>query len=116
MRLPSLFKTPKHQQFHIKPRYYDPVKEYVEERRRVVASQMKEEADGDKDRYSANIRAGFDRSRGKATSPKAGMAQGLMVVGLTVTMAIYWFYGDWALYFFGIFIAAYIYMKVKGIL
>ncbi|NQZ77424.1 MAG: hypothetical protein HRT61_15185 [Ekhidna sp.] len=32
MRFPSLFRLPRHQQFRIQPRYYDPVKEEIQER------------------------------------------------------------------------------------
>jgi len=32
MRFPSLFRIPKYQQFEIKPRYYDPIKEEIKER------------------------------------------------------------------------------------
>ncbi|BDC99993.1 hypothetical protein [Persicobacter psychrovividus] len=117
MKLPSLFKIPKHQQFNVKPRYYDPVKEHVEERRRIVEQQMAREARGESDAaYASSIREGFQRNRKKNSPVRAGMAQGLMVIGLISSVLIYWFYGDWAFYFFGIFIAAYIYLKVKGIL
>jgi len=32
MRFPSLFRLPRYQQFDIKPRYYDPIKEEIKER------------------------------------------------------------------------------------
>jgi len=35
-----LFRIPKHQQFHIQPRYYDPVKEEVKERIERIKQQM----------------------------------------------------------------------------
>ena len=41
MRFPSLFRLPKHQQFHIKPRYYDPVKEEIRERTERIREGMK---------------------------------------------------------------------------
>lgn len=40
MRFPSLFRLPRHQQFQIKPRYYDPVKEEIEERTERIKSQL----------------------------------------------------------------------------
>ncbi len=42
MRFPSLFRLPKYQQFQIKPRYYDPIKEEIEER----TERIKQELDG----------------------------------------------------------------------
>ncbi len=32
MKLPTIFRTASHQRFEIKPRYYDPIKEEIEER------------------------------------------------------------------------------------
>ncbi|WP_462254347.1 hypothetical protein [Ekhidna sp.] len=46
MRFPSLFRLPKHQQFRIQPRYYDPVKEEIEERTERIKEQMDGEATG----------------------------------------------------------------------
>ena len=42
-----LFRIPKHQQFHIKPRYYDPVKEEVKERTERIKLQMEDNRHGD---------------------------------------------------------------------
>ena len=41
MRFPSLFRLPRHQRFHIQPRYYDPVKEEIEERTERIKDEMK---------------------------------------------------------------------------
>ncbi len=40
MRFPSLFRVPKYQQFEIKPRYYDPVKEEIKERTERIKQEM----------------------------------------------------------------------------
>lgn len=38
MKFPSVFKIPRHQRFHIEPRYYDPVKEEIQDReKRIIA-------------------------------------------------------------------------------
>lgn len=34
MKFPSIFRLPSHQRFDIQPRYYDPIKEEIEEKRR----------------------------------------------------------------------------------
>lgn len=47
MKFPSVFKIPRHQRFHIEPRYYDPVKEEVEDReRRIIAEIKSQKKDG----------------------------------------------------------------------
>ena len=54
MKLPSLFKTPKYRKFDYNPRYYDPVKEEVEERVQRIKREMGEgEADSERPRKSA---------------------------------------------------------------
>ena len=40
MRFPSLFRLPRHQQFRIVPRYYDPVKEEIQERTERIKQEM----------------------------------------------------------------------------
>ncbi|MEO1254283.1 MAG: hypothetical protein AAFY41_05290 [Bacteroidota bacterium] len=47
MRFPSLFRLPKHQQFRIQPRYYDPVKEEIRERTERIKEEMEGKESGD---------------------------------------------------------------------
>ncbi len=60
-----LFRTPTHQQFSYKPRYWDPKKEEAEERRRRVETIQEGGVDGMKER----LRGGFRKGAG-------GMATG----------------------------------------
>ena len=46
MRFPSLFRTPRHQKFHIEPRYYDPIKEEIAERTERIRKEMDGEYKG----------------------------------------------------------------------
>jgi hypothetical protein len=43
MKLPSIFKTASHQRFSIKPRYYDPIKEEIEERTSRIKKELEQE-------------------------------------------------------------------------
>jgi Flp pilus assembly protein TadB len=43
MKLPTIFKTASHQRFAIKPRYYDPIKEEIEERTSRIRRELEEE-------------------------------------------------------------------------
>ena len=43
MKLPSIFKTASHQRFEIKPRYYDPIKEEIEERTSRIKKELEQE-------------------------------------------------------------------------
>ncbi|MEN8247584.1 MAG: hypothetical protein ABFS32_01525 [Bacteroidota bacterium] len=43
MKLPSIIKIPHYQRFNYEPRYYDPVKEDIEERRKKARRQLESE-------------------------------------------------------------------------
>lgn len=82
MRFPSLFRLPRHQQFRIVPRYYDPVKDEIQERTERIKDEMKGREEGNY--KSANI--SFKRKA--KTAPMTSMLQlgiaavlGLMVLG-----------------------------------
>jgi len=70
MKFPSIFKTSSPQRFDIKPRYYDPVKEEIEERTARIKKELEEEGllsgnEGHNPKgYGANIRGSFSNYRG----------------------------------------------------
>ena len=43
MKIPSIMRIAKHKRFHFEPRYYDPVKEDIENRTALIAQELKEE-------------------------------------------------------------------------
>jgi hypothetical protein len=43
MKLPSIFRTASHARFDIKPRYYDPIKEEIEERTSRIRLELEQE-------------------------------------------------------------------------
>lgn len=69
MKLPSIFKTASYQRFEIKPRYYDPIKEEIEERTARIKREL-EEANGipSEERlsgtYGGSIKGSFSGQRG----------------------------------------------------
>lgn len=82
MRFPSLFRLPKHQQFRIKPRYYDPVKEEIKERTERIKEQMEGKEGGNYQPSKINFK------RKTKSAPATSMLQlgiasllGLMVLG-----------------------------------
>ncbi|MBC6366422.1 hypothetical protein [Algoriphagus sp. AK58] len=67
MKFPSIFKTSSPQRFAIKPRYYDPVKEEIEERTSRIKKELEEEGllSGENSQgYGASIRGSFSSYRG----------------------------------------------------
>jgi hypothetical protein len=78
MRFPTLFRTPRHQQFHIEPRYYDPIKEQIKER----TERIKKEMDGELDEnYTSQISF-------KKRSVKKTPASSLLQLSIAVVLII----------------------------
>jgi hypothetical protein len=59
MKLPSILKIPSYQRFNYEPRYYDPIKEDIEERRKKFKKQM--DADGKRRSSRSRIEGSFRR-------------------------------------------------------
>lgn len=64
MALPSFFQQPKHRQFNVKPRYYDPEKERIEELKKRYDPSVSEEEK--LEAAKARIRESFQRDPKKA--------------------------------------------------
>jgi hypothetical protein len=70
MKLPTIFKTASYQRFSIKPRYYDPIKEEIEERTSRIKRELEEEGilerDGEysESQPSSSLRGSFSSYRG----------------------------------------------------
>ncbi len=116
MKVPSLLRIPKHQKFHIQPRYYDPVKEEVEQR----ISRIKNEIDGEKNEDSMQHRSrmmgAFGIQRSNRRGGKAGASQFLMILIVAGGFVGYIFYGNIALYSMGAVIALYYYLRLRKII
>lgn len=103
MKFPSLFRLPSSQQFEIKPRYYDPVKEFVEQRRSLVNSKH---GKGEKSRIT------FERRK-----TSAGMGTSLLQLIIAVvlgSMIVGWlFIGNDIFYFGLILVPFYFYFRIR---
>lgn len=68
MKLPSLFRTASNLRYDIKPRYYDPVKEEIEQRTARIKKEMESEgmisSDEDGKEFRSNLRGSFAQNRG----------------------------------------------------
>ena len=103
MRFPSLFRLPRSQQFEIKPRYYDPIKEFVDQRRSLVNSKNGE---GEKSRIS------FERRK---TSVGMGTSLLQLIIALVLgSMIVGWlFIGNDIFYFGLILVPFYLYFRIR---
>ena len=108
MRFPSLFRTPKYQQFEIKPRYYDPVKEFIEERRMVVNANQ----NGDPPNEPHISRIRFERKKNNE-GVSATLLQ-LIIVLILGGLLLGWLYiGNDVLYYGLIVIPVYFFFRFK---
>ena len=74
MKFPSIFRTSSHQRFDIKPRYYDPVKEEIEQRTARIKHELLEEGlineENNPSGHGVNIRGSFSSYR--SIKPRQG--------------------------------------------
>ncbi len=96
MKIPSLVKLPNHQRFYIKPRYYDPIKEEVEHRERLLIAEIN--AEKKKGVYTPGTRIATAFKRGVVKKDDSGMIRLLIVILLFGGTIAYMFYGSIALY------------------
>lgn len=90
-----LFRIPKHQQFQIKPRYYDPVKEEIEER----VARIKQREEGQANGSFLPPKIEFKRKTRSASSTS------LLQLGIATILGVGilgWLYmGDEVIYYLG---------------
>ncbi|GAB4233574.1 MAG: hypothetical protein Tsb0034_06820 [Ekhidna sp.] len=108
MRFPSLFRLPKHQQFDIKPRYYDPVKEEIRER----TERIKEEMEGKKAGNYNPSKISF-RRKTKSTSFTSMLQLGIAALLGLMVMGWLQFGNDIFYYLLWISIPAYLFYRIK---
>lgn len=119
MKIPSLIKIPKHQRFHIEPRYYDPVKEEIEQKTSRIKKELELEKNSTEDDQN-NVRtrmAGTFSSRiaKREKNGSAGLIQFILIVILFISFFGYIYFGNVALYFLGLVILLFVYMKIRKI-
>lgn len=130
MKFPSIFRVAQHARFEIKPRYYDPVKEEIDQRTSRIRKELQSEGklplseDGDSElRYSSTLRGAFaagSQIRGRSTSPfnNAGLIRLGIFILLIISVFGYIYFGPDALYTLayvigGIALLA-VFFKIKG--
>ncbi|WP_373492617.1 hypothetical protein [Aquiflexum sp.] len=132
MKFPSIFRTASHARFDIKPRYYDPVKEEIEQRTAKIKREL--QADGklplenenqetlNRD-YGSSIRGAFTQGspiKGRSSSMinSAGMIRLIIFLVLLGAFFGYVYLGPDALYtILYIFVGAglvYLFFRLKG--
>jgi hypothetical protein len=105
MKLPSIFKTASHQRFSIKPRYYDPIKEEIEERTSRIKKELEqegliepEEAGGSELPRRSAMKGSFSTYRGMKTRDTSvfnstGIIRTLLFLGMVAAAFGYIYIG-----------------------
>lgn len=88
MKVPSIFRLPRYQRFEVKPRYYDPIKEDLDNRSSRIKKEIELARQG---KQVESIRDAF-KARG-ASNRSADMFQILMIIIISVSIGGYIFYG-----------------------
>lgn len=96
MKIPSLFKIPNHQRFYIKPRYYDPVKEDVENRERLIIAEI--DVEKKMGTYVPGTRVAASFKRNGLKKDNGSILRLFLVIMLFGGTIGYMFYGQTALY------------------
>lgn len=115
MRFPSLLKIPDHKRFNLQPRYYDPVKEDIENRTDRIKREMKEQSENAENEAGHNSRiSGSFRRKSYYRENKTGMLRFAIMVFLIIGVFGYLFWGNIVLYILaGLGLSVYILSKFR---
>lgn len=128
MKFPSVFRTSNPSRFDIKPRYYDPVKEEIDQRTSRIKRELEEDGIIPKDRidsefsYQSGIRGSFAQHRGiKEKNPNpftsTAMIRSMIFFILLGTLGGYIYLGpvifEYILYFTLLVAAIYFFFRLK---
>lgn len=118
MKFPSIIRTPRHQRFNLEPRYYDPVKEELQERedrikRTLLLNDSKKNID-DAEGYSAHssLRGAFIQNR-RSKSGSTSFLQLIIMFLLAGLIFGYIYFGNIALYIVLTISSVLLYFKIK---
>ena len=107
MKLPSLMKKAKYQRFEVIPRYYDPIKEDIENRTSRIKAELGLTEDDTDLGYSSQISGSFRKNMKHATGN--GMGQ-TMMLRLVIMIALVMFAGGFVYIGSDIFYLALLYI------
>ncbi|HCX23447.1 MAG: hypothetical protein CMB80_08730 [Flammeovirgaceae bacterium] len=107
MKFPSIVKTARYRRFEMEPRYYDPIKEEIEER----TERLKREMTGEYDGQYTGARISFDRKTRKTAS--TSMMQ-LVIAAILGAGVIGWLYlGNDIFYALWAVVPFYLYFRLR---
>ena len=116
MKLPSLFRTPRYQKFHVEPRYYDPVKEEMDKRTEAIRRELNSgNEEIERPGYDSRISGSFKMRKSASTGSATIMQLVIMLLLISVIFG-YLYVGNIALYIFALVATLLVYLKIKRII
>lgn len=117
MKFPSILKIPEHKKFRMPNRYYDPIKEDIQNRTDLIKAEMdrRESLDPDHSDYQSRIEGAFSQKSYYKES-KSGMLRFTLMVLLSAGAVGYLYLGNIVLYsIIGLLVLIY-FLRKRGIL
>ena len=108
MKIPSLTKLPSYRRFHIEPRYYDPIKEDIDERTARIEQEIRQLGVASTSPRSS-IEGAFARREAQARN--TNVLQFTIMAVLFIVIFGYIYYGEAVLYLF--ILAAPVYFLIR---
>jgi Flp pilus assembly protein TadB len=109
MKIPSIIKPPRHNRFSFEPRYYDPIKEEIEEKFRAFRANKELNKNN---RNTSSISDAFSKRQRKNSQSSA--VQLIIALLLMATCVAWLFYGNQIFYVFLIVAPIYFYWRIKN--
>jgi hypothetical protein len=116
MNIKGFFKTARYQRFHLEPRYYDPVKEDIQNRTSRIKAEMGL-TNGDIDPgFRSQIRGSFRKNMKHTPSKAGGQAAMLRIIIFTVLVLLvggFVYVGTEIFYVFLLYVPFYLWKKFR---
>jgi hypothetical protein len=113
MKIPSISKLPKYKRFEYTPRYYDPIKDEINQKIKDAEAELEAEKNGSDENYTRRIRNGF-RRRSHTERQKTDFSQSLFVLGFTGFFILYFYYGNLAFWLLAVIFPLYFWIKLRN--
>jgi hypothetical protein len=112
MKIPTLTRLPSHRRFNIEPRYYDPVKEDIEERTSRIKQEISQLREGGESTHQLSSIAGSFSRRANYTK-NANIMQMIILILLIVFIGGYLLYGNDIFYILLLVVPIYFFIRIR---
>lgn len=117
----SFFKIPNHQRFNYEPRFYDPIREELQERESRIKSELNKEEEefrrqNIKGAFKSNLTFESSTRYESKTNKNTGLLRIIIIVILTGGLWSYWEFGSDSIYFLLILLPVYYFLRRSKII